>query len=374
MFRDGISDTYKWLTTEGCSGQEPKIAETEATNRLVSRERLRISTWRVRYLACLCKNSREAILRSYPHVLGLGFTHSQCRSKNLGSEDGVIRFNGDTDLLVLSAAQWERQIHFLRNKEAMIGVFKNVRNLGLDAGTMWNDRHLQTLDSSFLMEPGAILRSTSPRELVDGDLTDAPGRVIPGVEPNPRFGDWVQACGCSDPDRASEDADWNRDASETPPLRPCVTVCRREPLPVFLKALPNLRTLVLTLMDNPTRRRRNYSRVKKETFSIRQRGKHVLTSDNEDTYSVIAYPTSVLVPNEKSLRPLRSIESFWRVAFPYTHYMSNMTVKIMRPINRTTQPSSPSTDHFLSIDADVPYVYPLDNDPMVSQAKPEAAR
>lgn len=370
LFRDMDSDTYKYIDLEGRKGSEVGVADTEAPNSSVSRQRLVLSTWRVRLLGSFCTNSPQAIMKTYPHVLGLRFMHRLNKAKDVGrirgiADDGLLRFNCDTDHCIIFAAQWERQTHFLRNQHNVKGAFKHIRNLGLDLLTLWNDRLLQALDSFFLSDSVEILRA-DPRGASQFGYTFLRGFELHDRPPNPRRLEWRGACRCRDPDLQSDDADWI--AGGPPPRPPCPFVCRREPLPVFTNALPRVRTLVFTDMDSPIKSPKKAAKAHGELFSPGHDGKHALITDGEKQYSVTNpfYRRAAV-----RLSTPECIRSGWNSKFPYLRAMPKARIKYMRPIReaRRLRERDDSSRPFRSNDTDIPYIFEVEEPQPTSSRK-----
>ena len=132
---------------------------------------------------------------------------------------------------------------------------------------------------------------------------------------------------------------------------------------MFIKALPNVRTLVLSDMDNPIRLPRNAPRAQRELFSSLQDRKHALITAGEDRYSItdpVYRKSHVLLPT------LQRIQLKWRSSFPYLGRMGGgVQIKYMRPIKRFGHPRKTDDSHrpFRSSDTDIPYVYEIQDPP-----------
>ena len=144
-YRDTASSTYQRLEPSlwRAKGDAQLADITRATDALTSRQKLRLSTQMVRFFGSLCTNSRRIIIKAFPHTVGLGFAQRSNKKVDSGPRNNILRFNGDTDICVISAAQWEQQIHFLRNKDSISPAVKLIKNWGLSLETLWNDRIIQ---------------------------------------------------------------------------------------------------------------------------------------------------------------------------------------------------------------------------------------
>ena len=369
-FRDMASDTFRYLALEGRSGSKVPISDPEVMNSFLTRQMLSKSTWRVRFLGSLCANSRHTITKAFPHILGLRFMHPLNREKHGVRRKGALvnshlRFNGDTDLCVVSA-QWEKQTHYLGNQKSIRGAFKHIRNLGLDLGTLWNDRLLQTLDSSFRTDPSEVLRS-DPRSIhrshrPDPHISFPPWGYINAphinsdspLPPLPRRCEWRLSCGC-----------WasNSQMNAPQPPRGCHGVCRIEPLPKFINALPKVRTLVLIDMNNPIGFPPRAVGAHRELFLSGLVGKNALIElgDGKYTISNAGIGREVVLPPGRST--LNYIRYWWRGNFPYPEFMREVnSIKFMRPIKNHTPPWK-RDDWVRSSDIDIPYIYELEEEP-----------
>lgn len=303
-------------------------AGEKVAHKFFNRRRLSVSTWPARWLGSICARSREHVVRHLPDVVGLTFrTRRPDGTKNEAKGSYLLRLNGEKDLCVIAAAQWERQIHFLRNPDPIISTLHSLRNIGLDLETLVDDR----------------VRRLHHRH---------------------------SACLCDDPDIPAE-VDWLLgDIAGT--LRadlqhhlgwpsPCTFGCQQDPFMSFINELPNIESLVFTATTQPldaytlqewqqditTRQRFKWSQAKalrdlflqpNEVYGSLERTRepndnvpYQPISDGQQAY--VMFEMYRNQPSDILPQGFRFINAHYNEYFPYPEIATKIRFRVMRPFD-----------------------------------------
>lgn len=301
-------------------------AGEQVASKYFNRKRLTASTWPARWLGSICSRSRYHVVQHLPDVVGLTFrTRRPDGTKNDAIGDYRLRFNGAKDLCVIAAAQWERQIHVLRNPDPIISTLHSLRNIGLDLETLVDDR---------------------VRRLHKGQ----------------------SACLCDDPEIPAEVTWLLGDVAGT--LRadmqnhlgwpsPCTFGFQLDPFMSFISELPNIESLVFTATTQPldaftlreweqdmtTRQRFKWShdRALRSLFLQPNEVYGTLEKTREPSDNVPYEPISdgqrayVMFemyrtqPEDILPRSLRLINAHYNEYFPYVEIATKIRFRVMRP-------------------------------------------
>lgn len=362
-YHDTVTALYKHLESYLDSANPTvRLANIEDTNSMISRRTLRISTRMVRFFGSLCANSRRATIEAFPHTVGLGFAKRSNKKEDASLRNSILRFSGAKDLCVISAAQWEQQVHFLRNKHTIAPSVGFIKNWGLDLETLWNDRVLQIVHARQKADPldtWQHLERHTPLYIAMLPLWPLEYN-FPGGRLDSRQYDWKGSCGCSASGARQADSDWNPSAWEPPSPTvevpgvqrgwelPCREVCKREPLPTFICSLPNIRTLVLVATDDPITLPAG---VDVGSGFSSSEGYSPVRAGNE------MYVRRELDRGNPDFLPsvLNSIRKHWRLGFPYQERIPNARIELMRrvTVKETGHEPTPTTTR----DTDIPFIF-----------------